>query len=144
MIWLMLSQCFLKRFVGLLVKHNVRVLFCNINHFKMTDVLTGIVKICKLATHCIIWEQRTDQRNTGTITNWPSNNNIPELPQSELEENKVTIGQIEEEKSEMISQLMMKENELTKLKEDNKLLVKQFRERKDRKRKETIPQVCSS
>ena len=42
----------------------------------------------------------------------------------------------------MTTQLMMKENELTKLKEDNKLLVKQFRERKDRKRRETIPQVC--
>ena len=109
----------------------------------MADVLTGIFKICKLATHWIIWQQRANQRNTGNITNLPSSNNIPELPQSELEEKKVTIGQIEEEKSEMTSQLMMKENELIKLKEDNKLLVKQFRERKDRKRRETIPQVCS-
>ena len=38
---------------------------------------------------------------------------------------------------------MVKEKELTKLKEDNKLLVKQFRERKDKRRRETIPQVCS-
>ena len=36
----------------------------------------------------------------------------------------------------------MKEKELTKLKEDNKLLVKQMRE-KVKKRKETVPQVCS-
>ena len=45
--------------------------------------------------------------------------------------------------SEMTTQLMMKEKELTSLKEDNKLLVKQFREKKDKKRRETIPQVCS-
>jgi len=38
---------------------------------------------------------------------------------------------------------MMKEKELKKQKEDNKLLVKQIRERKDVKRRETIPQVCS-
>jgi len=37
----------------------------------------------------------------------------------------------------------MKDKELTKLKEDNKLLVKQFRERKDKRRRETIPQVSS-
>ena len=51
------------------------------------------------------------------------------------DENKVKL-------SEMSSQLMMKENELTKVKEDNKLLVKQFRDRKEKKRRETIPQVC--
>jgi len=38
---------------------------------------------------------------------------------------------------------MMKEKEVAKLKEDNKLLVKQFRERKEKRRRETIPQVCS-
>jgi len=38
---------------------------------------------------------------------------------------------------------MMKEKEITKLKEDNKLLVKQFRERKGKRKRETIPQVCS-
>jgi len=43
----------------------------------------------------------------------------------------------------MTTQLMIKEKELTSLKEDNKLLVKQFREKKDKKRRETIPQVCS-
>ena len=42
----------------------------------------------------------------------------------------------------MSSQLMMKENELAKVKEDNKLLVKQFTDRKEKKRIETIPQVC--
>ena len=42
----------------------------------------------------------------------------------------------------MSSQLMVKEKELTKLKEDNKLLVKQFRVRKEKRRRETIPQVC--
>ena len=41
----------------------------------------------------------------------------------------------------MSSQLMIKEKELTKLKENNKLLVKQFRDRK-KKRRETIAQVC--
>ena len=41
----------------------------------------------------------------------------------------------------MSSQLMVKEKELKKLKEDNKLLVKQFRDRK-KKRRETIAQVC--
>ena len=40
----------------------------------------------------------------------------------------------------MGSQLMVKDKELTKLKEDNKLLVKQFRDRKNRRR-ETISQV---
>jgi len=43
----------------------------------------------------------------------------------------------------MTTQLMMKEKELTKHKEDKKLLVKQFRERKDKRRRETVPQVCS-
>ena len=42
----------------------------------------------------------------------------------------------------MNSQLMVKEKELTKLKEDNKLLVKQFRDRKEKRRRETIAQVC--
>ena len=42
----------------------------------------------------------------------------------------------------MSSQMMVKEKELTKLKEDNKLLVKQFRGRKEMKRRETIPEVC--
>ena len=51
------------------------------------------------------------------------------------DENKVKL-------SEMSSQLMMKENELTKVKGDNKLLVKQFRDKKEKKRRETIPQVC--
>ena len=37
---------------------------------------------------------------------------------------------------------MIKKKELAELKEDNKLLVKQFRERKDKRRRETIPQVC--
>ena len=54
-----------------------------------------------------------------------------------------TISQLTSELSETSSQLMMKEKELTKLKKDNKLLVKQFRERKDKRRTETIPQVCS-
>ena len=44
--------------------------------------------------------------------------------------------------SEMSSQLMVKEKELTKLKEDNKLLVKQLGGRKEKRRRETIPQVC--
>ena len=44
--------------------------------------------------------------------------------------------------SEMSSQLMIKEKEITKLKEDNKLLVKQFRDRKEKKIRETIAQVC--
>ena len=44
--------------------------------------------------------------------------------------------------NELSARLMMKEKELMKLKEDNKLLVKQFRERKEKKIRETIPQVC--
>ena len=62
---------------------------------------------------------------------------------TQQEENKIVISQLNSELAEITSQLMMKENELTKVKEDNKLLVKQFRERKDRKRREIIPQVCS-
>ena len=58
------------------------------------------------------------------------------------EENKIKVGQLNNELSEMSSQLMVKEKELTKLKEDNKLLVKQFRDRKEKKRRETTPQVC--
>ena len=50
------------------------------------------------------------------------------------------ISQLSNELSEMSSQLMVRDKELTKLKEDNKLLVKQFRDRKKRRR-ETISQV---
>ena len=57
------------------------------------------------------------------------------------EENKIKVGQLTNELSEMSSQLMIKEEELKKIKEDNKLLVKQFRDRK-KKRRETIAQVC--
>ena len=60
------------------------------------------------------------------------------------EENKIKVGQLNNELSDMSSQLMVKEKELVKLKEDNKLLVKQFRDRKEKKRRETIPQVCYS
>ena len=38
---------------------------------------------------------------------------------------------------------MMKEKEVTKLKKDNNLLLKQFKDRKDKRRRETILQVCS-
>ena len=58
------------------------------------------------------------------------------------EVNKITISQLTSELSEITSKLMMKEKEVAKLKEDNKLLLKQFRERKDKRRKETIAQVC--
>ena len=51
------------------------------------------------------------------------------------------VAQLTNELTEMSSQLMIKEKELIKCKEDNKLLVKQFRGRKD-KRRETIAQVC--
>jgi len=62
---------------------------------------------------------------------------------TQQQENKVIISQLNSELSETTSQLLIKKNELTSLKEENKLLVKQFRERKDKKRRETIPQVCS-
>ena len=52
------------------------------------------------------------------------------------------VSQLSNALSEMSSQLMVKEKELAKLKEDNKLLVKQFSDRKEKKRSETIPQVC--
>ena len=52
----------------------------------------------------------------------------------------MSISQLSNELSEMSSQLMVRDKELTKLKEDNKLLVKQFRDRKKRRR-ETISQV---
>ena len=53
------------------------------------------------------------------------------------------VGQLNSELSEMKSTLMVKEKELAKLKEDNKLLVKQIRGTKNRRR-ETISQVrCS-
>ena len=54
----------------------------------------------------------------------------------------MNVSQLSNELSEMRSQLMVKEKELTKLKEDNKLLVKQFRERKEKRRREAIAQVC--
>ena len=59
------------------------------------------------------------------------------------EQHKVVVSQLKTELLETTSQLMMKDNELTKLKEDNKLLMKKIWERKDKKRTETIPQVCS-
>ena len=58
------------------------------------------------------------------------------------EKHKVVVSQLKSELSETSSQLMMKDNELAKLKEDNKLLMKKIWERKDTKRTETIPQVC--
>ena len=58
------------------------------------------------------------------------------------EEKNMKVSQLSNELSEMSSQLMVKEKELTKLKEDNKLLVKQFRDRKEKRRRETIAQVC--
>ena len=58
------------------------------------------------------------------------------------EEKNMKVSQLSNELSEMSSQLMVKEKELTKLKEDNKLLVKQFRDRKEKRRRETITQVC--
>ena len=61
---------------------------------------------------------------------------------SQQEENKVNVSQLSNQFSEMSSQLMVKEQELTKLKEDNKLLVKQFRDRKEKRKRETIAQVC--
>ena len=54
------------------------------------------------------------------------------------EENKVKVDEL----SEMSSQLMVKDKEIKKLKEDKKLLVKQFRDRKEKRRRETIAQVC--
>ena len=51
------------------------------------------------------------------------------------------ISQLDSELSEMSSKLMMQEKELTKLKEDNKLLVKKINSIRSR-RGETIPQVC--
>ena len=58
------------------------------------------------------------------------------------EEKNMKVSQLSNELSEMSSQLMVKEKEITKLKEDNKLLVKQFRDRKEKRRRETIAQVC--
>jgi len=52
------------------------------------------------------------------------------------------VSQLKSELSETTSQLMMKDNELAKLKEDYKLLMKKIWERKDKKRTETILQVC--
>jgi len=58
------------------------------------------------------------------------------------EQHKVVVSELKSELSETTSQLMMKDNELTKLKEDNKLLMKKIRERKYKKRTETIRRVC--
>ena len=53
------------------------------------------------------------------------------------------VSQLNSEVFEMSSQLMIKEKELARLKEDNKLLVKRIRDSRDRRR-ETISQVrCS-
>ena len=54
------------------------------------------------------------------------------------EESKMKVDEL----SEMSSQLMIKDKEIKKLKEDKKLLVKQFRDRKEKRRRETIAQVC--
>ena len=62
--------------------------------------------------------------------------------QKQAEENQATISQLISELSETTSQLMVQKKELIALKEDKKLLVKQFRERKEKKRREIIPQVC--
>jgi len=64
------------------------------------------------------------------------------MSQSQLEECKVTITEIEEENSDIKSQLMLRKGELRNLKEDNKLLINQFIARKDKQRREAIPQVC--
>ena len=56
------------------------------------------------------------------------------------EEYKLKVGQLNSELSEMNSQMMVKEKELTKLKKENKQLIEQFSGRKEVK-KETIPQV---
>lgn len=42
----------------------------------------------------------------------------------------------------MGSQLMINEKELTKLKKDNMQVVKAFRDRKDKKSRKILPQVC--
>ena len=44
--------------------------------------------------------------------------------------------------NEELSELMVKEKELTKLKEDHKLLVKQFIDGKKTKTRETTAEVC--
>ena len=59
------------------------------------------------------------------------------------EQHKIVVSQLKTELSETTSQLMMKDDELTKIKENNKLLMKKIWERKDKKRTETIPRVCS-
>jgi len=58
------------------------------------------------------------------------------------EQHKAAVSQLKSELSEKSSQLMMKDNELAKVKEHNKLLMKKIWERKNKKRTETIPQVC--
>ena len=52
----------------------------------------------------------------------------------------MNVTQLSNELCEVNSRLTVKEKELTKLKEDNKLLVKQLRDRK-KGRRETIAQV---
>lgn len=51
------------------------------------------------------------------------------------------VSQLNSELSELNSQLMIKEKELTKLKTNNKLLVRMFGGRKYKNRGERIPQV---
>ena len=58
-----------------------------------------------------------------------------------MERMNIDIVQLDSELSEAKSVLMMKSKELTALKEDNKLLRKQFRESSDLKRREKAPQV---
>ena len=53
------------------------------------------------------------------------------------EESKVKVDEL----SEMSSKLMVQNKGITKLKEDNKLLVKYFRDRKQKRRREIIAQV---
>ena len=54
----------------------------------------------------------------------------------------MNVSKLSNELSESSSQLMVKERELTKLKKDNKLLIKQFRDRKEKNGSEAIPHVC--
>ena len=52
------------------------------------------------------------------------------------------FSQLSDFLSEKESRLMVMEKELTKLKEDNKLLMKHSRDKKDEKKGETKIQVC--
>ena len=51
------------------------------------------------------------------------------------------VAQLTDELSEVYSQLMVKEKQATKLKEDNKMLEKQLSDRKEKRRRETTAQV---